>query len=493
MSNDVIEKIELPIVPSPEIMNLLIKAKHFLNHAQQHSYNKNDFDIMISIHSLDNTIEYLLRIIIKHLEIEEKISKTLSTPELMSLFGEVDKFLKEQTCYQGKGVGLPFEAEIRQLRGLRNNVQHGLLLPISELRDFIKYGERFFEKILLKIFGLTIQQISYSTLIENTAIKNHLITAENNIAERKYLEAIVSCRDAFELGQFLLQNQSHHINKVAAIPYIKKESMELYYYIQQLDEEISILGTNIDISEYRTYSRYIDHIPSQYRAIKSGYTVMQRDWEKADAEFCYTFVSQAILTWQLSQEKPLYKIDTSDLPKYSWEFSINEKLIPDIHETKTCRYINDDDEGFLFFVKDTDIKEHLKNLKADDVCFFHTKIKNKETGTLFNEYSEYVKIKSIDINLILNNGPLWEIMLYYQRIPFTTMYVLDKGFDIDKICDYKPDNESEEEGISIIREFGIIDSVDKAFSLNQLLISNKIDSFINNGLFSSNLISILKA
>lgn len=171
MCSEVIAKIELPIAPSIETMKLLIKAKHFLNHAQQHAYSGNDFDTMISIHSLDNTIEYLLRIIIKHLEIEEKISKTLSTPELMALFSEVDKFLKERATYQGKGVGLPFEAEIRQLRVLRNNVQHGLILPVSELHDFLKYGERFLVKVLEKIFGLTIQQISYSTLVENEGIK----------------------------------------------------------------------------------------------------------------------------------------------------------------------------------------------------------------------------------------------------------------------------------------------------------------------------------
>ena len=491
MCSDTTEKIELPISPSLEIMKLLIKAKHFLNHAQQHSYNGNDFDTMISIHSLDNTIEYLLRIIIKHLEIEEKTGKTLSTPELMVLFGEVDKFLKDQTCYQGRGVGLPFEAEIRQLRGLRNNVQHGLVLPVSELRDFIKYGERFFEKILFKIFGLTLQQISYSTLIENPDVKNHLIKAEKYIAERKYLEAVVSCRDAFELGQFLLQNETHHAHKMAAIPHIKNDSMELYYYIQQIDEELSILGTNINIAEYRTYSRYIDHIPSQYRAIKSGYSLMQREWEKRDADFCYAFVSQSVLSWQLAQQKPLYEIDMSGYPVNVWEFSINGKLIPEIYEAKTCRYIGDD-EGYLFYVNDIAIKDHLQDITENDICFFNTRIINKESGALFREYSEYVVVKSIDINLVLNDGPLWEIMLYYKDIPFTTKYKYDNCFDIDNICDYHPKNEDEEKGKEIILSFGKVDSVEKAFELNELLVSEEGDSFFNNGLFSSSFIKTLE-
>lgn len=314
MCADTIAKIELPLAPTPHIMELLIKAKHFMEHAIIHAQTGNSFDSMIAIHSLDNSIEYLLRILIKHLEIEEKTGKTINTPELMALFSEVDKFLKENTQLSGRGVGLPFENEIRQLRVLRNNVQHGLILPISELRAFIDYGECFFKKILNKVFGLTPLEIAYSTLIENDEIKAHLVTAETKIAEGQFLPAIVACRDAFELAEFLLRQNSHHYNKMAALPHLKQDSMELYWYIQSLEQEISILGTNINPFDYRLYKRYINHIPGEYRAIRTGYSVMQREWEKRDADFCYSFVAQAILHWQLTQEKPLYEVDMSRYP-----------------------------------------------------------------------------------------------------------------------------------------------------------------------------------
>ena len=97
---------------------------------------------------------------------------------------------------------------------------------------------------------MTPQEIAYSTLIEHEKIKAHLISAEEKISERKFLSAVVACRDAFELGKFLLRPYSHHIAKMAAIPRIKQESMELYWYIQSLEQEISILGTNINASDY---------------------------------------------------------------------------------------------------------------------------------------------------------------------------------------------------------------------------------------------------
>lgn len=488
---DEITKIELPVTATPEIMDLLIKAKHFFSHAIVHAQSGNAFDSMISIHSLDNSIEYLLRIIIKHLEIEEKLLKAINTPELMAIFSEVDRFLKEWTLLDGKGIGLPYENEIRQLRILRNNVQHGMILPISELKSFIKYGERFFEKVLKKIFGLTLQEISYSVLIEDSNIKAYLSLAETKIDEGKYLEAVVACRDAFELGEFLLRDNSLHINKMAAIPKIKQDSMELYYYIQNLDEEISILGTQISISDYRLYLRYIDHIPSQYRAIESGYSVMQREWEKRDADFCYAFVSQAILNWQMTQERPLYEVDMSDYPAHKRELTINGVLIPELYVEKSCIYLNDTSWGELLFI-DEEIKAQLTPIKKGDVCKLNTKNIIESTGVLLNEYSQFIIIDAFEFNLVLNNGPLWELMMYYREIPFTTISNLDEQIDIDKIQDYKTKNDEEVHAKQILLEYGPINTLDSAIELDKILIDNEIDSLLRTSSYSSSLISLLE-
>lgn len=495
MCTDAAVKIELPLTPTPHIMELLIKAKHFLEHATMHAQTGNSFDSMIAIHSLDNSIEYLLRIIIKHLEIEEKTGKTINTPELMAIFSEVDKFLKENTQLNGKGVGLPFENEIRQLRILRNNVQHGLILPINELRIFIDYVERFFQKILSKVFGLTTQEIAYSTLIENVDIKAHLITAEAKIAEGQFLPAVVACRDAFELGEFLLRQNSHHFNKMAVLPHIKRESMELYWYIQSLEQEISFLGTNINPSDYRLYRRYINHIPGEYRAIKTGYSVMQREWEKGDADFCYAFVSQTILYWQLTQEKPLYEVDMSRYPIHKNDKIIAGVSIPEIYPEKKCFYITDDNStGELMFV-DKEAKEKLQNILPSQICAFETKITNQKTGAIFREYKEYVVIDACEFNLILNNDPhngsLWEFMLYYHRIPFTTTSDMDEQIDINHILEYEPQDEIEERFKSLVIEFGLVNTVERAFELNDLLNAEEFHSVIAKGVYSSELIDVL--
>jgi len=483
-------KTELPITPNPHIMELLIKAKHFLEHATLHAQTGNCFDSMIAIHSLDNSIEYLLRILIKHLEIEEKTGTTINTPELMGLFSAVDKFLKEHAQLNGKGIGLPFENEIRQLRGLRNNVQHGLVLPISELRSFIDYGERFFKKVLLKVFGLTPQQIAYSTLIENEDIKAHLVVAEAKIAEKQYLSAIVACRDAFELAEFLLRQNSHHYNKMAVLPHLKKDSMELYWYVQSLEQEISILGTSIRPSDYRLYKRYIDHIPGEYRAIKAGRSVMQREWEKNDADFCYAFASQAILYWQLTQEKPLYEVDMSKYPAHKYDRIIAGISIPELYPEKTCVYLTDNGEGELLLV-DNEAKEKLQQISPGQICTYENKITIPETDTVFRTYTEYIVVDACEFNLVLNNGPLWEYMLYYRIVPFTTTSDMDEQIDIDHIGEYDPQNETEEKFKALVLEFGAVNTVERAFELNAVVHTKEFDSVNVNGVYSSKLIGAL--
>lgn len=485
-------RLSYPSLPIHILWNYLLKQSIFFEHATMHAQTGHSFDSMIAIHSLDNSIEYLLRIIIRHLEIEEKTGRTINTAELAVLFGEVDKFLKERALLDGKGVGLPFEIEIKQLRALRNNVQHGMILPISELRTFIDYGDRFFKKVLTKVFGLTPQEIAYSTLVENEQIKAHLISAETSIAAGEFLPAIVACRDAFELGEFLLRPDSHHFAKRTVTPRIKQESLDFYWYIQSLEQELSILGTGINASDYRLFIRYIDHIPGEYRAVKSGHRVMQREWEKRDADFCYAFVSQTILNWQLTQEKPLYEVDMSNYPQHRHDKKIAGVSIPEIYPDKMCYYATDDDtNGELMFL-DKEAKENLQRITSGQICFFENRITNEKTGALFREYKEYIMVTACEFNLILNNGPLWEFMLYYRTIPFTTTSDLGEQIDIDHIEEYPPQNDAEENFKRLVTNFGMVDTAEKAFELNSLLNADEFDSIKAKGIISSNLISILQ-
>lgn len=111
--------LNLPKKPEGDIMKMLIRANQFLEHAKTHAQSGSDFDIMIAIHNLDNAIEYMLRILIRHLEIEEATEKTIVTCELAQLIGEVEKFLRDNSAPQ-----LSYVQQLKMIRELRNMVQH---------------------------------------------------------------------------------------------------------------------------------------------------------------------------------------------------------------------------------------------------------------------------------------------------------------------------------------------------------------------------------
>ena len=82
---------------------------------------------------------------------------------------------------------------------------------------------------------------------------------------------------------------------------------------------------------------------------------------------------------------------------------------------------------------DIETKEKLQKILPDQICVFENKIINQKNEAIFREYKEYVVIDACEFNLILNNGPLWECMIYYRSIPFTTISDMEEQIDIDHI------------------------------------------------------------
>jgi len=296
-------QITLPKEPDAEILKMLIKANHFLEHAKQHAFLDNDFDIMISIHNLDNAIEYTLRILIRHLEIEEATGITIKTCELAQLIGEIQKFLKANSSHS-----LSYIQEMKMIRELRNIVQHAMILPVKEIQTYLLYGTKFFEKTLMKFFGIALHDIRYSTLIKSDTVRCYLYNAEEKIGSGEYLESIVASRDAFDYANFIYNNDSSNkARRAPALTELKDTSRSLYLYLKELDKRLNLDMAGVDINKYHHYEEYIRCIPREYQVDWHGNTVLQRPWEKNDAEFCYSFVANTVLQWELHNITPIHK------------------------------------------------------------------------------------------------------------------------------------------------------------------------------------------
>lgn len=462
--------ITLPKSPDVETMKMLIKANSFLNHSKQHAYLGSDFDVMIAIHDLDNAIEYMLRILIRHLDIEEITGKTINTCELAQLIGEIQRFLKDNT-----NQSLPYIQEMKMIRELRNIVQHAMVLPIQELQTYLVYGTKFFEKCLLKSFGITINDIRYSTLIKSDIVQQELRRAEEYIDAGKYLESIVESRNAFEYSNFIYNNDSwHRIERAPAFSELKSSNANLYYYLKAIDDRLSIDISNVDVKKYLRYKEYMDYIPKEYQADWHSNREMQRPWNKEDAEFCYSFVANALLQWESNNYKPIN--DRMEDEEQPFPAKFVRRLfgveVESIFPEYGCTYALDTDCAILFYT-DKDGAQKLKSGLTNGIGT--SEFVRYTFDKLDAHTTELIKVINYDINLIMNKPATWEVIVNFRFVPFTKKSLIgEEAINIDIAGEESFANADINEDVAKIilkfmKENSSLDTCSKAFELEKAI------------------------
>lgn len=395
----------LPKQPDDITTTLLTKALLFLAHATQHSTTNSVIDRMVAIHGFDNSIEYLLRIIVTHLDIEAATGKNLDNIELSSLAGEINRHLKD--AYD---VELPYLSDIKMLRQSRNLVQHGLLDPQTDLPRMRKITERFFQRVLSIVFGIENGTLKISNLARNQQVKEHLQSAERLLDEHKYLESIIASRDAFENAKH--EKTKHSTIRLSLLPALvesKLQRISLLRFIETVGDELELSRLDVDITKYQRYVRYIRHIPNEIGSI-----IMQRPWNIHDARFCYDFVSSAVLLWQSIEPENLYPLNLTD--SYEWETNIGGVIIPRGTE-HGCTYVHENpaigcmEEMNLYFMP-RESKDKLSELKSETSIVIKGKI--FKNGIFEREYSRSGIFLGSYARLATHNPERWEVILWWR-------------------------------------------------------------------------------
>jgi len=400
--------IKLPTKPEPVTLKLLLRARLMLSHALEHAGQNSEFDNMIAVLGLDNTVEYILRSISTHLDLESVTGNSFDIIDLSSLAASINKALKEHT-----DVCLPYIGEIKLLRQTRNLVQHGAVAPQADLARFEKIVERFFNTVLTKIFGFGIEELKTSVAIENKLIKRYLQESENFLDKKEWLKSIVAARNAFENAYFnKIKSLSLSISLYPALIY-KREKDDMSssaWHIVKDELELSYLGINT--LEYRRFKEYLNHIPHDLRAEDSGGNIiMQRPWNGQDAVFCYNYAANTILRWQTQEKESLY------IPKLDKEYLFKE-TIGGISLSKGaeigCFYGYGEKNLLLLIYADKDKKRLLEKLSQNKDYIYRT-IRyvdgNKELDSKCR-----IRILGVHKFLIVNEPERWGIILWYNEL-----------------------------------------------------------------------------
>jgi len=398
--------ITIPCPPDEITLNLIKKAEMFKKHAISHAGYGSELDCMIAIHNLDNCIEYLLRISTGFLKIETIEGKTLNNSDISSLAGELNSFLKKH--YQ---INLPYFEEIKIIRQIRNLVQHGMVNPNAELKRLIAITNNFFEKLLGKIFGMTGDAIKTSVLINDKEICEYIDAAENYIEEGKYLNSIVSSRDAFENS--IYKRLEILDLKNSSIPAILNEQNNKYfiYYLEKITEQLLAIQLNLNLKYYYKFKNYMDYIPLEYCRGNNSSRVLGRDWNKDDALFCFHYVCDELLKWQYEDKEAIEVGKFSFENNTTWKYTINSYSFE--NNSVGCMYIfSGDDRMDLMYIQDEEFND-FNNIEVGKNYSYKTEV--YENGKINKIIENEIHLLGYKKNVITNNPLRWEVVIWYKE------------------------------------------------------------------------------
>lgn len=379
-----------------------------LSHALEHSNLRSEFDNMVAILGFDNAIEYLVRTIVYHLDLESVTEKSFDLSDLAALAGCVN-----QTLVELAGVRLPYLADIKLLRKIRNLVQHGAVAPNADLDRYSRIADRFFTQVLQLVFGLKSDQLSISSIIEDEQTKKFLIKAESYIIAGKWLDAIVQTRNAFENEYFKrVKHLDISLSLYPSLIYAKERQDIATWGFDAIKSELELNCLGINDSEYRRFREYLAHIPHEHCSEDSwGQILMQRDWKREDATFCYSYATNVLLRWQAKEKERLY------VPIPDKQYIFNE-TIAGINITKEseggCSYIYDGDQRVYLFYTNKAIKRRFektsknRNYKYRTITYID--------GKRDSVREEEIELLGRHVFLISNEPERWGVVIWYRSI-----------------------------------------------------------------------------
>ncbi len=402
---------KIPSPPSADTLDLLIRAKSLLEHAVSHSSSPTGVDPIIVVHGLDNSIEYLVRIIARHIEYELLTGDSLEKSGLLDIIAKLNKHTK--ATYS---VTLPNFEDIRVLRQARNLVQHAAIDVAKDLAHFVRITQHFFEVALPAIFGLQVNRLSISQLIQNVQIRLYLEESETKLKLAQYLESVEYARDAYENAYLLHLKESRlRISAPAAVSLNRSTSPEESYLMEALVDEMQALRLGVNPTRLDRFRRILDHIPHDRRIDERGNMSMMRPWLESDAQFCLSFASEYALKWQLDTLEPLNS-QTKPTDEYRIDEFVNDQ--PIINEPELgCTFGGlGDRDGQLWYVGEKAISA-LRGLKVGES--YRWSSVHYRNGVISTKIYYDAKLTQFHCRVATTRPKRWEVFLWRSRVAFT--------------------------------------------------------------------------
>jgi hypothetical protein len=209
-----------------------------------------------------------------------------------------------ETLMTASSLGdIPDKANIQHIHSLRNDAQHKAKYPNdSDINDCRTYCSDFHNKFLTQLWGISIDAISLTDLIQHAQVKQFLIDAEAALSKKDYVgavenasaalstalelvdSAIVGRKPSFISGAFMMSD---------GFGRSVKPDRDVFQAFKRMQQVLLYVSLGIRYSDYMRY-----HAIAGYTSFtmdgKHHTTGMKQPLEANDAEFVVSYCIDTI-------------------------------------------------------------------------------------------------------------------------------------------------------------------------------------------------------
>ncbi len=318
------------------IISRLVFAKRLYIHGHEHAVNGTELDRMLAIHGFDNSIELSLKCVLTFFL--ESVNRN-EEKAFGLLWAAIDSILASKSL-----PPLPKKQDMMRLHDARNGSQHyGNIPSDQDIKRFDFYTEDFLKYLLENVFKLKYEELFMSSLVSNGQIKSILTDSEQLFGKNDFAGSIQMAAKAFAIAQVIAgkENTSRYSRRHASFGLIKNFRLSnrglsswgsglpddiaggvihiirkvlqdvdsdierniqtpVNDFARDLSQEIEVLRLDLPYLEYSRFERVSPRVYFTGRGEKPE--IIDKDpknYTRDNAVFCYNFVLETVLKWQL--------------------------------------------------------------------------------------------------------------------------------------------------------------------------------------------------
>jgi len=283
----------IPIDPITQKKLVLVKQLHH--------------QAVVRTHSPSGIVARIIGLICFDLSVETVLKTAISCLDPAKTPADSFQGLLQQceTLMTSSGLGsIPDKANIQHVHSLRNDAQHKAKYPNdSDMNDCRTYCTDFHNKFLTQLWGLSIDAISLTDLIQHAEVKNYLVSAESNLAKGDYVESVENASAGLTMALELVKNaivgRTSHFRDAFVMSDFSGRRVEpdrdTFRAFQRMQNVLLYLTLGMDYSDYM---HYLD-IAGQTIFMEGGqhsHYGMKEPLQPSDAEFVVAYCIDSVAT-----------------------------------------------------------------------------------------------------------------------------------------------------------------------------------------------------